>query len=550
MNFKHLIIAFALVVMVVVVLFQLAGCGSGSGSDYPDFYSNEISGVERIEAFHLEHFPVTSADESTDNRAIYVDFSDGITKYALSDDNNKDVYKMLFKVADVYPSIEYFELSNDQLIQYIGSGKMAYFTDGGFEDNDGELKQGAPIDQAINAIVERDNVGVLVTDGELYNSELKEVSEDTWASKAFEKWLNKGHELVIVYTDFVEKNKGGAYDKHMYVMFFIPNNHTEMLDNYISELDEEGLEYDSMSFSTNTNNLYRRDYPNSQLPGSSQYLEYFGDPAEYYRSETSAMEYVDMTPADFHCDEDGLVYYLRDLGNPITGKPQSYPIFEKLYFSFTSLSNYNVKELKLGVHDVYEDFKSYKKNVLARENLPVLEKSIFDGKDSLNDANYLVFNGMSLVDDEEPYDTSKVTVKDTIDGFVSKLKNEFKFNPTSFETTEKGVQDFLYLDKNAGLISETYAEGEYEIILKLSDKLNENNAYLNNQRSNLFRIDIILDVVEPTPIDKEALTWKRIDDGEVDDALYRSLKNIMKKEDVKPHGVVYSYYVKLAPFNQ
>jgi len=535
-------------VCLIIITFLINGCCT-SGKGYTDYSSDEEIEVDRIEAYHQKHFPVSSVDEPKDNPAIYVDFSDGITKYSLSDKNNEDIYKMLFKVAAVDQSVEYFELSNDQLITYNGGEYMAYFTGDGFNDENGVLKMGAPIDRAINAIVESDNVGVLVTDGELYNKETGKVSENTWASQAFEKWMNKGHELVVVYTDFVEQNNGKTFNKHMYVMFFIPNEKNELLESYLKELEDEGFQYKELSFSTNTDNLYTREYPNAQLPGASKYLEYFGDPAGYYRSESSAMEFIDMTPADFHCEEDGLVYYLRDVGNENTGKPQNYPIFEKLYFSFSTLPNYEVKDLKIVIHDVYDDFKNYKRNILALENLPVLEKAI-DGTDSLNDANYLVFNGMPTVDSEEPYDTSNVTVDGIADRFSPILKDIFKFNMTDFKTSDKGVMDFIYLDQSAGKVSEINTDGKYEIILKLSDKLNADNSFVNTSRENLFRIDIVLENVEPTPIDKEALTWKRIDDGEVDDALYRSLKNIMKKEDVKPHGVVYSYYVKLAPFNQ
>jgi hypothetical protein len=547
MNMKSLVPLLLITIVIVACLLTCSSCGT-SGTDYPDYSSDEEVEVDRIEAYHQKHFPVSSVDEPKDNPAIYVDFSDGITKYSLSDKNNEEIYKMLFKVAAV-DQYDYFELSDDSIITYKGNDPSAYFTGDGFEDENGVLKMGAPIDRAINAIVESDNVGVLVTDGELYNKETEKVSESTWASQAFEKWMNKGHELVVIYTDFVEQNKGGTFNKHMYVMFFIPNNHTEILDSYISDLKEEGLEYKKLAFSTNTDNLYTREYPNAQSPGASKYLEYFGDPAEYYRSESSAMEFIDMTPADFHCGTDGLVYYLRDVGNENTGKPENFPIFEKLYFSFSTLPNYEVKDLKIVIHDVYDDFKNYKRNILALENLPVLEKSL-DGKDSLNNDNYLVFNGMPTVDSEEPYDTSKVTVDGIADRFLPILKDIFKFNMTDFKTSDKGVMDFIDLDQSAGKVSEINTEGEYEIILKLSDKLDENNSFVNTSRENLFRIDIVLENVEPTPLDKEALTWKRIDDGEVDDALYRSLKNIMKKEDVKPHGVVYSYYVKLAPFNQ
>ena len=533
--------------VLAIIFISFSGCGSDGGGDYPSFNSDELAEDSVIEAYHHEYFHSKSVEESKDNPAIYVDFSNGITKQALKDKNNLGVFKMLIKGLSTEENTEYYELSSDSMIRYEGSENLSYFTKHGHTDQ-GAFKIGAPIDQAINTIVERDNVGMLITDGELYNKEEQKVSSEAWASKALEKWLNKGHELVIVYTDFVEKHNGIGHDKHMYVMFFIPNNKTLILDNYISDLEEEGLEYKKLSFSTNTKDLFSRDYPNAQLPGAPTYLEYFGEPMAYLSSENSAMEFIDMTNASFNCYEDGLVHYLRDLGNPNTGKPQNYPLFDKLYFEFSSLPNYEVNSVKIVVHDVYEDLENYKRNVLARNNPPVLEKDS-KGEDSLAEGNHLVFNGMSWVDGEEPYDTSKVTVNDKTDGFISILKDEFKYTKTKFSTSDKGIQDFLIIDQIAGETSEINQDGKYEIIIKLDSRLNEDNAFLNTSRQNLFRIDVILDDVNTKEISKEALTWKRIDDGEQDDALYRSLKNIMKKENVKPNGVVYSYYIKLGKFN-
>ena len=530
-----------------IIFISLHGCGGNSNSAYPALNSDELAADSTIESYHQEHFPSTLVEESTDNPAIYVDFSDGITQQALKDKNNLGVFKMLIKGLSTEENTEYYELSSDSMIRYEGSENLSYFTKDGHTDQ-GSFKIGAPIDQAINTIVERDNVGMLITDGELYNKEEQKVSSEAWASKALEKWMNKGHELVIVYTDFVEKHNGIGHDKHMYVMFFIPNNKTLILDNYISDLEEEGFLYEKLSFSTNSKDLFSRDYPNAQLPGAPTYIEYFGEPMAYLRSENSAMEFIDMTNASFNCYEDGLVHYLRDLGNPNTGKPQNYPLFDKLYFEFSSLPNYEVNSVKIVVNDIYEDFRNYKRNILAINNLPVLEKSN-NGDDSLNDANYLVFNGMAEIDGEEPYDTSNVTVDDKADGFISILKDEFKFNKTNYLTSDKGIQDFLFIDKSAGEISEINQGGKYEIIIKLDSKLNEDNAFLNSSRQNLFRIDVILDDVVTKDISKEALTWQKIDGSGTDDALYRSLKNIMKKENVKPNGVVYSYYVKLGKFN-
>ena len=534
--------------VLAIIFTSLIGCGGGGSEKYASFESNEVMEDTIIEAYHLEYFPSTSVEESTDNPAIYVDFSDGITQQALKDRNNKDVFKMLFKGLSTEENTEYYELSSDTMIRYEGTESLSYFTKDGHKKNDGNWKIGAPIDVAINTIVERDNVGMLITDGELYNEAEGKVSQEPWASKALEKWFNKGHELVIVYTDFVEKHNGVDHNKHMYVMFFIPNNKTLVLDNYISDLDQEGLGYIKLNFSTNTEDLYTREYPNAQLPGAPTYLEYFGDPDAYLSSENSAMEFIDMTNAYFNCYEDGLVHYLRDLGNPNTGKPQNYPLFDKLYFEFSSLTNYKVNSVKIVVHDVYEDLENYKRNVLARNNPPVLEKDS-KGEDSTGQGNYLVFNGMSWVDGEEPYDTSNVTVNDKADGFISILKDEFKYKKTKFLTSVKGIQDFLFIDKSAGEVSEINQDGKYEIIIRLDSRLNEDNSFLNTSRQNLFRIDVILDDVVTKDIKKEALTWQKIDGSGTDDALYRSLKNIMKKENVKPNGVVYSYYVKLGKFN-
>lgn len=539
----------SLFILIVSLLTSCSGCCGGGNELYPSLNSDDDSHDIMMESFHQEYFPSTTVEESTDNIAVYVDFSDGITESSLSDENNLGVFKMLLKGLSTESKTEYYELSNDLMIRYQASEPQSYFTKDGHRDN-GNWKQGAAIDIAMNTIVDRDNVGILITDGELYNKAEKKISSEAWASKALEKWMNKGHELVIVYTDFVDNVNGGAFKKHMYVMFFIPNNKTEILDNYISDLIEEDLDYKKLHFSTNTNNLYTRDYPNAQLPGSPTYLEYFGEPQAYISSDNSAMEFIDMTNASFNCYDAGLVHYLRDFGDPNTGKAKNHPLFDKLYFEFLSLSNYKVNSVKIVVHDIYEDFSNYKRNILARNNLPVLEKKVKGGADSLTQNNHLVFNGMAEIDGEFPYDTSNVNVDDKADGFISILKDNFKFKQTIYSTTDKGIQDFIFIDKSAGEVSEINDEGKYEILIKFDPKLNEDNSFLNSSRQNLLRIDIIIDDVTTNEIKKEALTWNKVDGTGTDDALYRSLKNIMKKEKVKPHGVVYSYYVKFGVFNE
>jgi hypothetical protein len=333
-------------------------------------------------------------------------------------------------------------------------------------------------------------------------------------------------------------------------MFFIPNNDKEILNNYLESIED--LNFKTLNFSTNISNLYRRDYQNDALPGMSKYIEYFESPSSYKKSEIFPYEFIDITDAEFSLfQESGLVYFLRDLGDENTGKPMSYPILEKLYFNFSSLPNYKVENLKIVVHDVYDDFKNYKRNILARKYLPEVEKSLETGQDSLNDANYMVFKGMPTVDDEEPYDTSKVTVLDTVNNYVSILRPDFKFNKKVFDYSDKGISDFLELDQSAGKVSEINEDGEYEVVIKFSKKLNENNPNLNTLRNNLFRIDIVMEDVSLKELDKEALTWQIMignRKGKKDVTLYSSLKSIMNTDGVKPSGVIYSFFLKTGPF--
>ena len=145
----------------------------------------------------------------------------------------------------------------------------------------------------------------------------------------------------------------------------------------------------------------------------------------------------------------------------------------------------------------------------------------------------------------------KKNVKDTVDSFASILIPEFKYNQRAFSMSDKGILDFLELDTDAGWNNEQN-EGLYEVLVSFSPKLNDANPNLNQTRENLFRVDIVLEdaALNQNTLNKEALTWLRMDDKGLDEALYISLKNILEDKNNKPSGVVYSYYIKLGPFNQ
>jgi len=534
----------------ILLIFGASSCGGGD-VECPDLSINDdIVESEIIEQYHTMYFPTNTKSESVDRIGVYIDLSDGITKYCLGNENNKKVYKkFLTSISNKVDNTDYFELSNDSVIKYSNSNIIDYFTGSGFKLN-GKLKTGAPLDQAINRIADNDNVGVLITDGELYDKSAGKVSKEMWASKAFTKWFNKGNKLEIVYTDFTENNKGKEYNKHMFIMFFIPKNATnKVYENYLEDLKEDKITYKTMSFSTNISEMYEREYKNAQLPGADKYLEDFTEVNSFFPSNNYAMEFIDFSDiAPFSINDDGLVYYLRDVGDE-NGNKMNYPLIDKLFFHFDKLQNYDVNKIKIVVHDVYDDFENYKKNLLARQNPPIVVKNT-KGKDSLTVENYLVFDCLTTIDGYEPYDIDMKSQQDTTNNFTSLLNQSFRYKKGDFSSSDLGVQDFLFLDQTAGEVNEVNDSGKYEIVLKFHEQLNEATKGLNIERKNLFRVDVILEeaIVDDESINTDALTWDKIDESGKDEALYTSLRNTMS-ENI-PTGVIYSYYLKFEPFNQ
>lgn len=529
------------------LIFGVSSCGPSTG-ECPDESVDAIEEATIIEQYHVKFFPDELVTKSSDKVGVFVDFSDGITKYSLSHDNNRNVYSKLFaSISYLNNDTDYYELSNDSVILYPKKNIVDYFQSSGFKKANGEYKIGAPIDKAIHNIVESDNVGVLITDGELYDKGNKEVSKEFWASKAFAKWFKKGNKLEIVYTNFTESNNGKDYEKHMYIMFFIPrNSENKILENYLTDLTSAKLEFQRLSFSTDISNLYSREYKNAQTPGADKYLEYFSDAEAFYPSPERAFEFIDFSIAPFNVNEDGLVYYLRDAGDD-NGNRKNYPLLDKLFFHFDRLENYNVNNLKMVVHDVSEDFNRFKRNLIARENPPKVIKNS-GGNDSLTVENYLVFDCLTTIDGEDPYDIYNKSQQDTINRFEPMLNNGFKYSKENYDISSPGVQDFLYLDQTAGEINQANDSDKYEIVLKFHDQLNGDTKGLNTNEPTLYRVDIILEEAAVKNMEEAALTWDKIDDSGKDQALYISLKNTMKENT--PKGVIYSYYLKFAPFNQ
>lgn len=536
----------------ISILSILVSCGGG-GADCGDIDTTAVTPgssdfEDIIEKFNSSFLETKSESEYAENTNVYVDLSDGITKYALGDSNNKKLLEQFFFTVQNEENLSYFELSDDQVIPYEGTQALSYFISKGHYDENGKLKMGAPIDQAFNQIASKNELGIVVTDGELYDTVAQEVSMNPWASDAFKSWFSTGGKLNIIYTDFSERNGGKTYNKHMYVIIFIPKEYDgNLIKSLNSDFDSNGINFKSMEFNTDVSNLYNRDYPDAQTPGTLTFNAEFSNAAGYF-SETN-FEYINLSEeSDFNTYEDGVVYYLRDLGDE-NGNKRNRPLVEKLFLDLESIENYSVDNVKINISNVSDDFIRFKRNYYAKLNQPeiLLAES---GKDSLSEENFLVFDDcFTLIDGIEPYDIYDKVKSDTSDEFIKMLNSEFTYNESDLNS--KDIKDFLFLDQEAGSNNEKNLQN-FEVVLKFDQKFNEDNLGFSSDQNNIIKVDVLVEkddfTLKNNTVDRRALTWDKIDDSGVDQTLYTSLLNVLKNN--KPNSTIYTYYIEFGPFNQ
>ena len=92
----------------------------------------------------------------------------------------------------------------------------------------------------------------------------------------------------------------------------------------------------------------------------------------------------------------------------------------------------------------------------------------------------------------------------------------------------------------------------FEVVLKFDEKFNEDNSGFLSTDNNIIKVDIVVESkdfdLKNNTVNRNALTWDKIDDSGEDQTLYTSLLNILQNN--KPNSILYTYYIELGPFNQ
>lgn len=144
---------------------------------------------------------------------VYIDMSDGMN-FAYSSPQSQDVLKAIVNKLAAVKGIEFSGLAEDQIfpLDYKHTALYNYILNAANYD-----KQRAPIEKALDEIIQKNQPALLMTDFEEYNGGM--IQKAAYAKRAFIEWLGKGNNIYFYKWDFEEKGK----DKHMFLAVFDDN---------------------------------------------------------------------------------------------------------------------------------------------------------------------------------------------------------------------------------------------------------------------------------------------------------------------------------------
>ena len=195
------------------------------------------------------------------------------------------------------------------------------------------------------------------------------------------------------------------------------------------------------------------------------------------------------------------------------------------FLDVTNNESFILKEVKVQVSDVTEDYSRYVKSKEASvsDNIPVLVKD--PGNNDVWDENSL----------NNPI-TSETYVVNTLD-----LKPEYQYKYTPGESISE-VFDF-----DTSIFSDRLKNSPEEV--ELVTVFHKNfSGNLDSSEPRILRVDYVIETTEENyNAQLEAFKWNSVINAAngVNSSLYESIRNTL--QEVKPKGIVYSYYLKFEP---
>jgi hypothetical protein len=493
----------------IAIMLIISACGDKPSDPFGDFNPYDADLGRRIESYHDAKFP-NLANSKTGNPAIYIDFSSGI--------NNAFKEPVISKLmTDCFNTIlaekfDVFKLGEKKvtILQIANSTQL-----GEKISNPEEYKDiFAPIQEAVEKIVEGNNDALMITDFEEWQNN-SEITSTAFLKIPFSKWLSKGNSIHFFIADYVE----GKVSKHIYFTIFNCGNPNE--SSMISKLQAKLSSLKSYDLSNKKYKL-TTNYTTAKSGGI-----FYGEPEKVGDNK----KFLDLKESYVNGLNNGNAYEFYPLGvdwATIDELKKSYneqhqfnDFFRKLFINLSDESAYKFGDFDVKVYDITDDFVGFVKCNEVKNHVPKLEKGT-NGEDKFKD------------DENDPI---ALTCYDT----KGKVKNEWIYKSETIKPTP--LPEIFALNQELFKNNKSEHKNSVELGVSFDSKYSLKNI---PNPAGLLRIDIVLISAAPNLDNPILENFKWINSKSSPNiALYESIKTTLQEVGIKPSNkVIYSYYIK------
>lgn len=495
---------------VFVLFLTLAGCGNGSTSVDPfvaaKFNAYDSGLGKRIEAYQ-NHIVLNGENVRSGNPSLYIDFSSGINK-AFADPGIKAMMANCFNTV----------LAQKFDVYKLGSGKItplniANTTQLGQQVGDASqyVDIWAPIQAAVDQIVEGNNDALLITDFEEWQKNI-EITNTAFLKIPFSKWLEKGNSIHFFIADY---NESGI-DKHLYFTVFSYGraNETSMLSKLEAQLSTRTIRFDLSTKPYTLRTGYSGEKSGGLFydeSGQSDQAKNVLDLKDNYINGLKNGSYFEFYPLGLDWKTIG------NLQKTYSSQGQFADFFRRLYIDLSQEDSYKLEDFTVKVTDVTTDFEHFSECEEAKRHKPKTTKGA---------------NGEAKFADNENDPIALECYN--IDG---KLKEKWVYKPQS----GAALNEVFALNNSLFANTKKSDNKNVELGVSFDPKFNVKNIKNPN---GLVKVDIVLNTAIPNLTSAKLSKFQWINSKHIPNtALYESVRNTL--QELKPaNQIVYSYYIK------
>lgn len=501
-------------VFFVVVSIMIASCGRDKSDNpfegfevYDNFGPNMIQYHRASQDFSIE--------EKGGNPKVYIDFSDGMVQAYTSNPANREIIQAITNKL-VSTDVEWYSLGNSKIEKLEYSSNELYNK----VTNPAAYKNiMAPIQEALKQITSSKNDAVLITDFEEYTSDGKEQFEN-YPKKYFIDWLKAGNTITFFYTDYTEKNATSnlTVTKHLYFTVF---NYGPVTDKSVVTKIRESLVGRDMT------KVY-------ELGGQPVILENkYGGKEGTGISNKNFQKWVKY---NFNgLAENGGRFEIIGLNKNWNDNVEEYVktiiekenrvFFSNLFLNAENKSYYDLKDIKVNVYDVTENYGQFVKWLKIKETKPTFTQD--EGKNKVWDQ---ASKGNPII--------TACYEKNT-----DKIKESWIYKP-SINEEAKWEEVF---ELNMDIFKDHLKNDPANIELRTIFHKNYKKKNVKNEAA-LLRIDLVYNEIEFNANSEQLkdFQWQSATlKDKVNNSLLEAIRNTLQEVSINPKGkAMYTYYLK------